>query len=368
MNTRLPRRSGCLVTSDGAIFEGEVVGALAEHPERVASGEAVFNTALSGYQEIISDPSYAGQIIMFTYPHIGNYGTNPDDDESGVPQCAGVIVRELSELASNWRSATGLPDYLQKHGVACITGVDTRRLTRHIRSAGAVPAAFGADESLVRLTASTALGTDGMDLAHGVSTKAPYRVDTQQPKFSVVAFDFGMKRTIIRQLQLAGCSVDVVPAGTSADDVLARKPDGVFLSNGPGDPAAVKGVQTEVQSLLGTVPIFGICLGHQILSLALGATTEKMPFGHHGGNHPVRNLERNTIEITAQNHNYVVVDESLPTGVVATHRNLNDGTLEGIRHETAGAFSVQHHPEAGPGPHEASYLFAQFTDLMEARR
>lgn len=368
MNASLPRRAGCLVTTDGALFEGEVVGMLAERPDRTATGEVVFNTALSGYQEIISDPSYAGQIITFTYPHIGNYGTNPDDDESAAPRCAGIVVRELSELSSNWRSAETLPAFLRRHDVPCITGVDTRRLTRHIRSAGAVPAAFGADESLVRLAASAALGTDGMDLASVVSTPAPYRVETPNARYSVVAFDFGIKRTILRQLQLAGCRIEVVPASTTADAILELAPDGVFLSNGPGDPAAVSGVPEQIGALLGKVPIFGICLGHQMLSIALGARTHKMPFGHHGGNHPVRNLETGTIEITAQNHNYVVAGDSLPEGVVATHVNLNDGTLEGMRHAVAGAFSVQHHPEAGPGPHDASYLFQQFTDLMEARR
>lgn len=366
MNRPYPHRPGVLVTSDGTLFEGEVVGHAAENTEAVAVGEVVFNTALSGYQEIISDPSYAGQIISFTYPHIGNYGTNPEDDESSAPACAGVLIRDLPSLESNWRSAESLPEYLQRHGVACMTGLDTRRLTRHIRSAGALPAAFGADESLVRSAAAAAQGTDGMDLASQVTTPSPYRVEAEVPRFSVVAYDFGIKRTILRQLQQVGCSVTVVPANTPAHEVLAMHPDGVFLSNGPGDPSAVTGGIAAVQELIGTVPIFGICLGHQILSLALGAKTIKMPFGHHGGNHPVRNLEQNRIEITAQNHNYVVDHTNLPQGVQITHINLNDQSLEGIRVPDRRAISVQHHPEAGPGPHDAAYLFSEFTQMMGA--
>ncbi len=368
MREVLARRPGMLVTSDGECFEGEVVGIAAADPERVAAGEVVFNTALSGYQEIISDPSYSGQIIAFTYPHIGNYGTNPEDDESAAPACAGIIVRELSQAPSNWRSGRSLAGYLNDHEISCITDVDTRRLTRHIRQFGAVPAAFGVDEAHVRLAASAALGTDGMDLASGVTTDVAYHVSTIGSRFSVVAYDFGIKRTILRQLQAAGCEVTVVPADTAAEAVKSMRPDGVFLSNGPGDPAAVAGAAGAVADLLGAIPTFGICLGHQILSRALGAKTEKMAFGHHGGNHPVRNLVTGTIEITAQNHNYVVVEESLPDGVVVTHRNLNDGTVEGIRSDAHRAFSVQHHPEAGPGPHDAAYLFATFTEMMEANR
>ncbi len=354
-----------LVLADGATFEGEAVGATV--PGAVTTGEVVFNTALSGYQEIITDPSYAGQIITFTYPHIGNYGVNPDDDESARPHCAGVVVRELSRRASNWRATGELSGLLRRHGVAGIAGIDTRRLTRHLRGAGAIPGAFGTDERVVRAAAAAAAPTDGIDLVATVTTDVPYVVGDDGAPFSVVAYDFGIKRMILRHLVGAGCRVEVVPASTRADEVLARRPDGVFLSNGPGDPAAVAGAASAVQGLLGTVPVFGICLGHQILGLALGGHTYKLPFGHHGGNHPVRHESTGRVEITSQNHNYAVAADSLPD-VELTHVNLNDGVVEGMRVRDRPAFSVQYHPEAGPGPHDARYLFDDFVTLMTSTR
>jgi carbamoyl-phosphate synthase small subunit len=358
------RTEALLVLRDGTAFEGEAIGAAPEGG--VASGEVVFNTALSGYQEIISDPSYAGQMIAFTYPHIGNYGVNDHDLESRRPFCRGVIVRDLARRSSSWRATGDLADFLERHRVPGITGIDTRRLTRHLRDVGAIPGAIGTDEAAVRAAAKSAQGTDGIDLVSEVTTPGAYSVGDPDAPFSVVAYDFGIKTTILRRLDAAGCRVEVVPAGTSATDVLARSPDGVFLSNGPGDPAAVRGVAEQVTQLLGEVPVFGICLGHQILGRALGAVTTKLAFGHHGANHPVRNEASGRVEITSQNHNYVVQADTIPGGSDVTHVNLNDGTVEGLRVRGVPAFSVQHHPEAGPGPHDAAYLFTEFTDLMTA--
>jgi carbamoyl-phosphate synthase small subunit len=355
-----------LVLNDGTEFEGEAIGALRQDATGVAVGECVFNTALSGYQEIVTDPSYAGQVITFTYPHIGNYGVNADDDESRRPFCAGVVVRDLATHHSNWRAETSLDDLLVRHRVPGITGVDTRRLTRHLRDAGALPGAFGTDETAVRAAARAATGTDGIDLVAGVTTSEPYTVGGEDAPFRVVAYDYGIKRTILRHLVGVGCRVEVVPASTTAAEVLARSPDGVFLSNGPGDPAAVVGAADTVRALVGEVPVFGICLGHQILGLALGADTYKLRFGHHGGNHPVRRIETGAVEITSQNHNFAVMADSLGGIAEMTHVNLNDGVCEGLRVLGAPAFSVQHHPEAGPGPHDASYLFDLFSDLMDA--
>jgi carbamoyl-phosphate synthase small subunit len=304
-------------------------------------------------------------MITFTYPHIGNYGVNADDDESAAPRCRGVIVRDLARRASNYRSEASLSEYLARHGVSAITGIDTRRLTRHLRSAGALPGAFGVvttDE--LRDAAIADGGTDGKDLANEVTTSASYTIGDPEAPLFVVAYDFGIKRSILMQLAEAGVRVEVVPASTPAADVLSRRPDGVFLSNGPGDPSAVaSGIET-VGALLGEVPMFGICLGHQIMSLALGAETFKLRFGHHGGNHPVRNLDSQRVEITSQNHNYAVRETTLPDGSSVTHRNLNDGDIEGVITPSKQAFSVQYHPEAGPGPHDARYLFDEFTDLM----
>jgi len=351
------RAAALLVTADGALFAGEAAGAV--HP--IATGELVFNTAMSGYQEVISDPSYAGQVVAFTNTHIGNYGTNADDDEAIRPYCRGVVVRDLTVVPSNWRATEGLESFLVRHDLPAITGVDTRRLTRHLRQVGAVPCAFGtAGESALRAAAASAAGTDGMDLVSGVTAAAATTYG--DGPLRIVAFDFGVKATMVRQLA-ARATVTVVPAATSAADVLALEPDGVFLSNGPGDPAALPGPRDVIADLVGRVPIFGICLGHQLLATALGGSTYKLPFGHHGANHPVQRLETGVVEITSQNHNYAVAAGSVP-GAEVTHVNLNDGVIEGIRSRKAAAFSVQYHPEAAPGPHDARYLFGEFDALM----
>jgi carbamoyl-phosphate synthase small subunit len=355
-------REAALVLADGSIFEGEAIGA---DPEGgVAAGEVVFNTVLTGYQEVITDPSYAGQIISFTYPHIGNYGVNTIDNESRHPFCRGIIVREMARRSSNWRSTDDLDSFLRQSGVPGIGGIDTRRLTRHIRDLGAMPGAFGtADEALLKQAAIDEPGTDGIDLVATVTCDAPYSVESTGGSRRLVAMDFGIKSTILTHLSTLG-SVEVVPASTSASDIIASDIDGVFLSNGPGDPAAVAHATETIAQLLGDVPIFGICLGHQLLSRAIGAQTMKMPFGHHGGNHPVKNLATGTIEITSQNHNFAVDADSFAGKAEMTHVNLNDGVCEGMALNDAPAFSVQHHPEAAPGPHDSAYLFAQFEDLM----
>ena len=363
-------RDALLVLNDGTVFEGEALGATP--PSGIAGGEVVFNTVLSGYQEVISDPSYAGQIITFTYPHIGNYGVTAADDEYRRPYCRGVVVRELARRRSNWRSTEDLDGWLTRQGVPGIGGIDTRRLTRHIRDTGARPGAFGAlgeapdgsnvDEARLLAAAQAEPGTDGIDLVAQVSTPQRYIVGSTDAPFRVVAYDFGIKTTILRHL--AGLAqVTVVPAATTAEEVLALSPDGVFLSNGPGDPGVVPYAAEAIGGLIGEVPIFGICLGHQLLATALGGTITKLPFGHHGGNHPVRRIRDGAVEITSQNHNFAVAEGSVPNATV-THVNLNDGVIEGIASVDVPAFSVQHHPEAGPGPHDAAYLFEDFAALM----
>ena len=363
----MTRRSAILVLADGTTFEGHAAGFLPA--DGVTTGEFVFNTAMSGYQEVITDPSYAGQIIAFTYPHIGNYGVTSLDDEAARPWCQGVVVRDLSSLPSNWRSSGTLEEFLVERQVPAIVGVDTRRLTRHLRSAGALAGAFGhASPQSVAAAASKASGTDGMDLVTMVSARSSYTLGDAD--LHVVALDYGIKATMVRQLA-DRFRLTVVPASTSADQIRSLGPDGVFLSNGPGDPAALGANVGVLSELVGTVPIFGICLGHQLLATALGATTFKLPFGHHGSNHPVQDLATGRIEITAQNHNYAVAPDSLQRGVVS-HVNLNDGVIEGVADPDERCFSVQYHPEAGPGPHDARYLFSRFehllrTGVLEAR-
>lgn len=357
-----------LVLADGSVFEGEHIGAMP--PGGIASGEVVFNTALVGYQEILSDPSYAGQIITFTYPHIGNYGVNATDDESRATFARGVVVRDLARRPSNWRAEHSLDHYLRRNNLAGIAGLDTRRLTRLLRDTGAMPGAFGPTSGPAAVTADALAaaaaaepGTDGIDLVAQVTTAEPYTVGDGPRR--VVAYDFGIKTTILRHLSRFA-TVEVVPAATPAAEVLARKPDGVFLSNGPGDPEVVGYAVDAVRELVGErVPLFGICLGHQILSLAIGASIVKLPFGHHGANHPVRNERTGHVEITSQNHNFAVDAGSLGDRADATHVNLNDGVCEGLAVRGAPAFSVQHHPEAGPGPHDSAYLFEEFQQLMD---
>lgn len=366
-----------LALADGRTFSGRSVGATGE-----ALGEVVFNTSLTGYQEVLTDPSYRGQIVTMTYPLIGNYGLNPEDGEADRIALAGFVVREDCPAPSNWRSRTDLHRYLRRHGVVGIAGVDTRALTRHVRETGAqtgIISTAGADPAALAARAAAYPTLDGRDLVREVTCAAPYAwtETTWSPgaphpapmapagrRCRVVAYDYGIKRNILRNLVRAGCRVEVVPASTPAADVLARDPDGILLSNGPGDPAAVDYAVAETRKLLGRKPVFGICLGHQILCLALGGRTYKLKYGHHGGNHPVMDLETRRVEITAQNHGYAVDIDSMGGDVVCTHLNLNDQTVEGMAHRNLPVFSVQYHPEAAPGPHDARYLFRRFVDLM----
>jgi carbamoyl-phosphate synthase small subunit len=369
-----------LVLEDGRVFRGRGDGAPGER-----CGEVVFNTSLTGYQEVLTDPSYAGQIVILTYPHIGNYGTNALDSESAHPYAEGLVVRELSQLASSWRSTGGAPGFLADFGVPVISEIDTRALVRHLRLHGAmrgIISTVDSDPESLAAKAKASPSMVGLDLASRVSTANPYEWkepsaaifgefvnENPQVRFHVVAFDYGIKRNILRRLVDIGARVTVVPAATSADDVLDLKPDGVFLSNGPGDPEPVEYAAKAVRELAGRVPVFGICLGHQIVGLALGGRTYKLKFGHHGGNHPVMNLETQKVEITSQNHGFAVDPDSLKSSeVTLTHMNLNDQTLEGLRHRSLPLFSVQYHPEASPGPHDAAYLFEQFSKMMEAHR
>jgi carbamoyl-phosphate synthase small subunit len=364
-------REGLLVLADGTSFEGEAIGWWDPERPGPVTGEVVFNTTLTGYQEVLTDPSYAGQVICFTYPHIGNYGITAADNESRRAFCRGLIVREVAPRPSSWRSQQSLGEFLRQERLSGLSGVDTRRLTRHIREVGSMPGAFGpvagpgaVDEAALKEAALAEPGTSGVDLAREVSTRQPY-VFGGGP-LRVVAYDFGIKRAILRHLG-GMATVDVVPASTPASEVLARDPQGVFLSNGPGDPAAVAYAAAAIRELLGKVPVFGICLGHQLLATALGGETFKLPFGHHGGNHPVRRVGTDAVEITSQNHNYAVADGTVP-GVDVTHVNLNDGVIEGLACRDLPVFGVQYHPEAGPGPHDAGYLFDEFRALMTGAR
>jgi carbamoyl-phosphate synthase small subunit len=374
-----------LALEDGTCLTGVSAGAPGE-----TSGEVVFNTSLTGYQEVLTDPSYAGQIVTMTAPQIGNYGVASADEESSHPQVAGFVIRDASPLASNWRAQRTLRDYLVTHGIVAISDVDTRALTRHLRSGGvlrgiiATGAAAHDTEALVQRARAIA-PMEGSDLVSTVTCTAPYDVELSadeqaadeafalQPPHRpsrplwVAAYDFGIKRTILRRLVAHGCQVRVFPASTPAAEVLAWKPDGIFLSNGPGDPSAVGYAIETIRTLVtADVPMFGICLGHQLLGLALGARTYKLKFGHRGGNHPVKNLDTGAIEITAQNHGFAVDPDSLPATARVTHLNLYDGTVEGLCHRERPITSVQYHPEAAPGPHDADYLFQQFIQQMES--
>ena len=380
---------GILVLSNGLTFQGKLRAAC-----KATSGEIIFNTAMTGYQEILTDPSYCGQIVTMTYPNIGNYGVNPEDVESRAPFAAGMIVKELSRVASNWRATESLEDYLTRHEVTLLEGLDTRALVIALREQGALPGlivpAEGADLEALRAQAAALPGMEGQNLAKAVSVEAPYRWDEGHPggggpvpsspatgglgrgdssrPFRVVAYDYGIKYNILRSLAGLNAEVEVVPYNYPAEQALALGPDGVFLSNGPGDPAPVGEAVEIVQGLLGKVPIFGICLGHQIMTLALGGSTYKLKFGHHGANHPVMNLATEKVEVTSQNHGFAVREETLPDTVRITHRSLNDNTVEGLESLVYPAFSVQYHPEASPGPHDSGYLFSRFFAMMEARR
>jgi len=369
-------RPALLVLADGSVFQGRAFGASGER-----TGEVVFNTAMTGYQEIATDPSYSGQIVCMTYPHIGNYGVNDEDDESARPWIQGMVVRELSPMASNFRSTRSLERWYEDTGVVGIHGIDTRRLTRRLRVDGAIGGVLSTedlDAESLKAKARAIPSMAGQDLVKDVTCDAPYDWDEPWPEqwnrmpeavdapLRIVAVDFGVKRNILRSLTTFGLQPHVVPATTSAAEILAFEPDGVFLSNGPGDPAAVTYARDTIRDLIGKVPIFGICLGHQLLGLAAGATTSKLKFGHRGANHPVQEHATGRIEITSQNHGFVVDEESLEgTGFTATHTNLNDMTNAGIACESANAYGVQYHPEAAPGPHDAQHLFARFRAMIE---
>jgi len=367
------RTPAYLLLEDGRRFDGEAFGATGSSP-----GEVVFNTAMSGYQEILTDPSYTGQLVVMTYPQIGNYGVNDEDRESPVPRVAGFIVREVARRPSSWRSGMDLEGYLRENGIQGLAGVDTRALTRHLRDAGAMrgaiaPASVPPEELMQVILAHPLM--EGLDLACGVSTTEPYTVPAVgERRFRVVAFDFGVKAHSPKLLAERGCEVVVLPSGATLEEILSLEPDGLFISNGPGDPAAVSAAEEAIRVLSQKgVPVFGICLGHQLIARAFGAETYKLPFGHHGANHPVKYLDGNTVEITSQNHGFAVRAGEGDTLLGApelrlTHVNLYDGTVEGLAHRTLPVFSVQYHPEAAPGPHDSRYLFDRFLDLLEARR
>ncbi len=391
------RKRAILALEDGTVFHGISFGAAITQ-----TGEICFNTSMTGYQEILTDPSYRGQIVTMTCPQIGNYGVNADDAESSAVHVRGFVIEELCEVPSNWRSKQSLQDYLLEAGVPGIEGIDTRALTKRLRVAGAMRATLSTDGSLsddeAVAAARQAPPMEGSDFVKEVTTPEPYwwdpenvlsrqwtiinpsaaevleEVDGQMfrslcdPKYRIVAYDFGIKRNILRSLRQKGFEVEVVNSRTPASAVLARNPDGIFLSNGPGDPAALDYIHSEIKEIIGKKPVFGICLGHQVLAHALGGTTFKLKFGHRGGNHPVKDLRSGKIAITAQNHGFAADGDSLPSNVEVTHINLNDGTIEGMRHRDYPVFSVQYHPEAAPGPNDASYFFEEFANLIDQSR
>lgn len=388
----MARLTAVLALENGMTFTGEAIGAVGAE----CTGELVFNTSMSGYQEILTDPSYKGQVVTFTYPHIGNYGVNAEDVESNQIQASGLVVHELSKTYSNFRATSSLEDYLKQSGIAGIEGVDTRQIVRVLRTEGAMRCVIAHGDNLDTAAlveqARQIPSMNGLDLTGLVTTAAPYQWENggmgespnavmsdrerftknlyegEHPvpgkRYNVVALDFGIKRNILRRLDRFGCDVTVLPATATADEILAYNPDGVFLSNGPGDPAAVTQAIDTVKNLLGKKPMFGICLGHQILSLAVGAKTYKLKFGHRGANHPVKNLLTEKIEITSQNHGFAVDTATLPSNAEMTHINLNDNTCAGIRLKDVPAFAVQYHPEASPGPHDSDYLFEEFVGMM----
>jgi carbamoyl-phosphate synthase small subunit len=375
-------QSAILALEDGSLFEGIAFGYISQSIS-VAVGEVVFNTAMTGYQEILTDPSYAGQLITLTYPHIGNVGMNTDDCESNAIHAKGLIIRQLSPLTSNWRSQTTLDAFMKEQKVVGITEIDTRRLTRLLRTKGALKGCIYTAQEITEegkanavLKAREFTGLNGLDLAKDVSTTVAYewqegglwpsQSPNKEPVYRIVAYDYGIKKTILRCLADLGCQVTVVPAKTNAHDVLAMNPHGVFLSNGPGDPKACDYAIDAIKILLeSNVPLFGICLGHQLLALALNAKTHKMKFGHHGGNHPVRALISNQVMITSQNHGFAVDENALPNTIEVTHRSLFDSTIQGIKHRTKPAFGFQGHPEAGPGPNDVRGLFAEFIMMIK---
>ena len=378
-----------LALEDGRTFSGESFGAAGT---RV--GEICFNTSMTGYQEVLTDPSYRGQIVAMTHPHIGNYGTNALDQESAQPHVRGFVIEELTEIPSSWRSQESLHEYLQRWKIPGVQGIDTRALTRHLRERGAMKACLttdGISDKAAVDEAARGAGVIGMDYVKEVSTTAVYQWDPEDrasalwsvaqgnadevrtPPLSpvrhkIVAYDYGLKENILRRLRQTGFGITVVPASTTADEVLALNPDGVFLSNGPGDPSALDYAHAAVRGLIGKKPVFGICLGHQMLGYAFGGRTFKLKFGHRGGNQPVKDLRTGKVAITSQNHGFAVDADSLPAEVEVTHVNLNDGTVEGMRHRELPVFSVQYHPEAAPGPHDAGYFFEQFAELIDAQR
>ena len=370
-------KKAILALADGTVFEGHSFGAEGE-----SIGEVVFNTSMCGYQEVLTDPSYKGQMVAMTYTQIGNYGVDEEDIESNKLWLEGFIVKEYCDYPSNWRAKETLGNYLKRNNIVGIKSIDTRALTRHLRDNGAmngVISTLGLDPVRLVKKAKEFPSMAGLDLAKEVTCKESYRWNQglwdleegydhgSRPQFTVIAYDFGMKFNILRNLINVGCDVTVVPASTSAEDVLKMNPDGIFLSNGPGDPDAVTYAIENVRKLIGKKPIFGICLGHQILGLALGGKTYKLKFGHHGGNQPVKDLTTNKVEITSQNHGFAVDVDSLKGIAELTHVNLNDKTVEGLAHTKLPLFSVQYHPEASPGPHDSSYLFKRFTDMMEGK-